>query len=149
MAKEFMQNAYIVNAIAPQAIASSSEQLGSAIDLQNATLGQFSDLTFVLTTDNVATVTTFVIKESSDNSTYTAITSATVTTTSATAGTYMINVSLGGPRLRYMKVSLTASNSTSHVVGCVAIGGFPAFGVNGTTEALRATNAGLVARAVV
>jgi hypothetical protein len=61
----------------------------------------------------------------------------------------MISVQTGGPRQRYLRCSHTAGTATSRVIGAVAIGINPCNGVNGSTEAARATAAGLVARAVV
>jgi len=151
MSAEYLQNSYIVSAYLNGAASGTSELLSTKVDLLNSTLGAFSNLTFILSTAAADGGTVaFVIKESSDDSTYTAITNASITTTASTAGTYMIDVNLGGPRLRYYKVSLTPSTSVAtRTLSCVAIGSNPAFGVNGATEATRATNAGLVARAVV
>ena len=151
MSAEYMQNSYIVNAFFPQLAAGTAEILGTKIDVQNSTLGTFSNLTFILSTAAADSgAVTFAIKESSDDSTYTAISGASITTTASTNGTYMIDVNLGGPRLRYYKVSVTpATNVTTRILNCVCVGSNPALGVNGATETLRATNAGLVARAVV
>lgn len=149
-----LQNSLITQALAPQAVAATTETTGTVIDLQSSTLaalGGFSDIVFILTSaTGTDTSGTFVVKESSDNSTYTAITGATVTyNQTAAVGTYMISVQTGGPRQRYLRVSHTAGTATSRVVGAVAIGINPCNGINGSSEATRATNAGLVARAVV
>jgi hypothetical protein len=151
MSAEYMQNSYIVSTYLSGAASGTSELLSTKVDLNNSTLGSFSNLTFILSTAAAdGGAVTFTIKESSDDSTYTAISGATLTTTASTAGTYMIDVNLGGPRLRYYKVSLTpATNVATRTLSCIAIGTNPAFGVNGASEATRATNAGLVARAVV
>lgn len=145
-----LQNSLITQALAPQAVAATTETTGTAIDLRNATLGGYSDLVFILTSaSGTDTSGTFAVKESDDNSSYgSAIASVTYNQTAA-VGTYMISVRLGGARKRYLRCSHTAGNATSRVVGAIAIGLNPAHGVNGSTEALRATNAGLVARAVI
>jgi hypothetical protein len=149
MSAEYMQNSYITSVYLNGTASGTSELLSTKVDLKNSTLGAFSNLTFVLSTLATDTAVTFVIKESSDDSTYTAISGATITTTAA-GGVYMIDVSLGGPRLRYYKVSITPSTSVAaRTLSCIAIGSNPAFGVNGDTEATRATNAGLVSRVVV
>lgn len=145
-----LQNSLITQALAPQTVAATTETTGTAIDLQNTTLLGFSEIVFVLTSSSVTDTTgTFVIKESADNSTYgTAIASVTYNQTSA-VGTYMISVRTGGPRLRYLRVSHTSGSATSRIVGAIAIGVNPVGGVNGSTEATRATNAGLLGRAVI
>jgi hypothetical protein len=61
----------------------------------------------------------------------------------------MISVRLGGSRKRYLRVSHTSASSTSRIVAAIAIGCNPGTGVNGATEALRATNAGLLGRSVI
>lgn len=148
---KILQNSFITQALAPQAVAATTETTGTVIDLQNATYGGFASIVFILTSaSGTDTSGTFVVKESSDNSTYTTISGATVTYNQTSAvGTYMIHVTLGGPRLRYLRVSHTAGTATSRAIAAVAIGVFPANGVTGTTEAARATSQGLVARAVV
>jgi hypothetical protein len=145
-----LQNSLITQALAPQTVAATSETTGTAIDLQNTTLLGFSEIVFVLTSSSVTDTTgTFVIKESADNSTYgTAIATVTYNQTSA-VGTYMISVRTGGPRLRYLRISHTSGSATSRIVGAVAIGVNPVGGINGSTETLRATNAGLLGRAVI
>lgn len=149
-----LQNSLITQALTPQAVAATTETTGTVIDLQSTTLaalGGFSDIIFILTSaSGTDTSGTFVVKESSDNSTYTAITNATVTYNQTSAvGTYMISVQTGGPRQRYLRVSHTAGTATSRAIGAIAIGINPCNGINGSTEAARATAAGLVARAVV
>ena len=149
-----LQNSLITQALSPQAIAATTETVGTVIDLQSSTLaalGGFSDIVFILTSASGSDTTgTFLVKESSDNSTFTAITNATVTYNQTSAvGTYMISVQTGGPRLRYLRCSHTAGSATSRVIGAIAIGINPCNGINGSTEAARATAAGLVARAVV
>lgn len=88
-----LQNSLITQALAPQAVAATTETTGTVIDLQSSTLaalGGFSDIVFILTSaSGTDTSGTFVVKESSDNSTYTAITNATVTyNQTAAVGTY-------------------------------------------------------------
>lgn len=149
-----LQNSLITQALTPQAVAATTETTGTVIDLQSSTLaalGGFSDIVFILTSaTGTDTSGTFVVKESSDNVTYTAITNATVTyTQNPGVGTYMISVQTGGPRQRYLRCSHTAGSATSRAVAAIAIGINPCNGVNGSSEATRATNAGLAARAVV
>ena len=144
-----LQNAYIAQALAPQSVAATTETTGTGLDTAN--LNGFSDVVFILTSaSGTDTTGTFTVRESADNSTYdaTAIASVTYNQTSA-VGTYLISVRLGGARKRYLRCSHTAGNATARVVGAVVIGLNPGTGVNGATEALRATNAGLVARAVI
>ena len=149
MSAEYLQNSYITSGYISGVASGTSEILGTAIDLKNSTLGAFSNLTFILSTVASDTAVTFVIKESDDNSTYTPITNASITTTAA-GGVYMIDVNLGGSRKRYYKASLTPStNIATRALSCVVVGSNPAFGVNGADETTRATNAGLVNRAVV
>jgi len=143
-----LHNSYITPAYTPAALASTSESLGTAIDVSS--LGGFSDVAFLVSTSSQLGTVTVAIKESATSGgSYTAITNATVTLAASTAGVSMITVRLGGPRLGFLKVSFTASTADSRVLSAVAIGVNPANGVNGSTEALRATNAGLLSRAVV
>jgi len=145
---EYMQNAYIVTAYTPAALASSSESLGTAIDLSQ--LGGLAEVTYLITTNSTAGAVTVAIKESATTGgSYTAITNATVTLAASTAGTAMITIQLGGHRLGFQKISFTAATTDSRVLSAVVIGGNPVKGVAGSTEALRATNAGLLSRAVV
>lgn len=145
-----LQNSLITQALAPQTVAATTETTGTAIDLQSTSLLGFSEIVFVLTSSSVTDTTgTFVIKESADNSTYSAAI-ATVTYNQTTAvGTYMISVRTGGNRLRYLRLSHTSGSATSRIVGAIAIGVNPVGGVNGSSEAARATAAGLIARAVI
>ncbi len=143
-----LQNSYIKTAYTPAALASSSESFGTAIDL--AQLGGLDSAVYLITTSSTAGDVTVKINESATSGgSYTAITNATVTLTASVAGVAMISVKLGGPRLRYQKISFTAATTDSRVLSAVVIGTNPAQGVNGATEALRATNAGLLSRAVV
>lgn len=143
-----LQNSYIATAYTPAALASTSESLGSAIDL--AKLGGLDTIVYIVNTNSTAGAVTVAIKESdATGGTYTAISGATVTLAASTAGTAMISVKLGGPRLQFQKISFTAATADSRVLSATYIGTNPAFGVNGSTEALRATNAGLLSRAVV
>jgi len=145
---EYLQNSYITTAYTPAALASTSESLGAAIDLSQ--LGGLSEINFLVTTSSQLGTVTVAIKESATSGgTYTAISGATVTLAASTAGVAMICVQLGGPRLGFQKISMTASTVDSRVLSAVAIGGDPVKGVSGSTEALRATNAGLLSRAVV
>jgi hypothetical protein len=144
-----LQNSYITQALAPQTVAATTETTGTGVD--TATLNGFSDVVFVLTSSSVTdTSGTLTVRESADNSTYDATAIATVTYNQTSAvGTYMISVRLGGSRKRYLRVSHTSGSATSRIVGAIAVGCNPGTGVNGATEALRATNAGLVARSVI
>jgi hypothetical protein len=143
-----LQNSYIKTAYTPAALASSSESLGAAIDL--AQLGGLDTVVYLITTSSTAGAVTVAIKESATSGgSYAAITGATVTLAASTAGVAMISVKLGGPRLGFQKISFTAATTDSRVLSAVVIGTNPAQGVNGATEALRATNAGLLSRAVV
>ena len=145
-----LQNSYITQALAPQTVAATTETTGTGID--TATLNGFSDVVFVLTSSAVTdTSGTFTVRESADNSTYDATAIATVTyaQTTTVVGTYMISVRLGGSRKRYLRVSHTSGSATSRIVGAIAVGCNPGTGVNGATEALRATNAGLLGRSVI
>jgi hypothetical protein len=143
-----LQNAYVTTAYTPAALASTSESLGPAIDVSS--LGGFSDAVFFITTSSTAGAVTVAIKESATSGgSYTTITNATVTLAASTAGVAMISVRLGGPRLGFFKVSFTAATADSRVLSAVVVGLNPNYGVNGSTEALRATNAGLLSRAVV
>jgi len=144
-----LQNSYITQALAPQTVAATTETTGTGVD--TATLNGFSDVVFVLTSSSVTdTSGTLTVRESADNSTYDATAIATVTYNQTSAvGTYMISVRLGGSRKRYLRVSHTSGSGTSRIVAAIAVGCNPGTGVNGATEALRATNAGLVARAVI
>lgn len=143
-----LQNAYVTTAYTPAALASMSESLGPAIDVSS--LGGFSDAVFFITTSSTAGAVTVVIKESATSGgSYTTITGSTITLAASTAGVAMISVRLGGPRLGFFKVSFTAATTDSRVLSAVVVGLNPNYGVNGSTEALRATNAGLLSRAVV
>lgn len=143
-----LQNSYIATAYTPAALAATSESLGSAIDL--AKLGGLDSIVYLISTSATTGNVTVAIKESSaSGGTYTAITGATVTLTGGVAGTAMISIKLGGPRLQFQKISFTAATNDSRVLSATYIGTNPAQGVNGATEALRATNAGLLSRAVV
>jgi hypothetical protein len=143
-----LQNAYVFNALAPQALAATTELLGSAIDLSQ--LGGLDTIVYYVSTNSITGDVTVAVKESATTGgTYTAITNATTTLVASNAGTTMISVKLGGARLGFQKISLTAATATSRQVSAIAIATNPAFGVNGSTEALRATNAGLLSRAVV
>ena len=142
-----LQNSYVYTALTPQALASTSELLGTAIDASK--LGSFSDLVFFVSTSSVVGTVTVVIKESATSGgTYTT-TGATLTLAPSTAGTSMLSVRLGGARLGFFKISCTSDDATSRLLSSVAIGINPTTGVNGATEALRATNAGLLKRSVV
>ena len=143
-----LQNSYVFNALTPQALAATTELLGTAIDLSQ--LGGLDSITYYVSTNSIAGDVTVVVKESATTGgTYAAITNATTTLLGSNAGTTMIAVKLGGARLGFQKISLTAASATSRVLSAVAIATNPAQGVNGSTEALRATNAGLLSRAVV
>lgn len=143
-----LQNSYITTAYTPAAYASTSETLGPAIDL--AQLGGLGEVTYLLTTSSQLGTVAVAIKESATSGgSYTTITGATLTLAASTAGTAMLCVQLGGSRLGFQKISLTPSTADSRVVSATVIGTDPAQGVNGSTEALRATNAGLLSRAVV
>ena len=143
-----LQNSYVFNALAPQALASTSELLGSALDLSQ--LGGLDTIVYYVSTNSITGDVTVVVKESATTGgTYTAITGATTTLVASNAGTTMISVKLGGSRLGFQKLSLTAATATSRQVAAIAIATNPAQGVNGSTEATRATNAGLLSRAVV
>lgn len=143
-----LQNSYVTTAYTPAALASLTESLGPAIDVSS--LGGFSDAVFFITTNSTAGAVTVVIKESATSGgSYTTITGSTITLAASTAGTAMISVRLGGPRLGFFKVSFTAATTDSRILSAVVVGLNPGLGVNGSTEALRATNAGLLSRAVV
>jgi len=144
-----LQNSYITQALAPQTVAAATETTGTGVD--TSTLNGFSDVVFVLTSSSVSdTSGTLTVRESADNSTYDSTAIATVTYNQTSAvGTYMISVRLGGSRKRYLRVSHTSGSGTSRIVAAIAVGCNPGTGVNGATEALRATNAGLVARSVI
>ena len=143
-----LQNSYVTTAYTPAALASMSESLGPAIDVSS--LGSFSDAVFFISTSSTAGTVAVAIKESATSGgSYAAITGASVSLAASTAGVAMISVRLGGSRLGFLKVSFTASTTDSRVLSAVVVGLNPALGVNGSTEALRATNAGLLSRAVV
>lgn len=146
-----LQNSLITQALAPQTVAATTETTGTAIDLQSTSLLGFSDIVFILTSSAIAdTSGTFVVKESADNSTYSAaIATVTYAQSTAVVGTYMISVRTGGARLRYLRVSHTSGSASSRIVGAVAIGVNPVGGVNGSSEPARATAAGLLGRAVI
>lgn len=143
-----LQNSYVTTAYTPAALAATTESLGPAIDVTS--LGGFSDAVFFITTSSTAGTVAVAIKESATSGgTYAAITNASVTLAASAAGVAMISVRLGGPRLGFLKVSFTASSADSRVLSAVVVGLNPNYGANGSTEALRATNAGLLSRAVV
>jgi hypothetical protein len=146
-----LQNSYITQALTPQSVAATTETTGTVIDLQGVTnTGTFSDIVFILTSATGSDTTgTFVVKEGTDGSTFSTTVGSVTYNQSSAVGTYMISIRLGGPRARYLRCSHTAGNATARVIAAIAVGCNPAYGVNGSSEALRATNAGLVARTVV
>ena len=143
-----LQNSYVYQALTPQALASTSELLGTAIDASK--LGSFSDLVFFVSTSSTVGTLTVVVKESATTGgSYATITGTSLTMVPSTAGTSMISVRLGGARLGFFKISITSDDATSRSLSAIALGVNPTQGVLGSTEALRATNAGLLKRTVV